>query len=246
MGATPFFESAGTSGDMPRHVAIIMDGNGRWAAARGLARTQGHRQGFEAVRHVVEAACECGVAYLTLYAFSTENWQRPRQEVNTLIAMVRHFVKDTLRELHAQNVCIRVIGRREDFPKSIVAIIDKAEKLTEKNTRLRLTVALSYGARAEITKAVYRVAKAVRGNSLRLEDIDSATVQSYLETCDIPDPDLLIRTGGEKRMSNFLLWQSAYTELLFLDTYWPDFSKQSFKAAMAQFQQRQRRFGAIE
>ena len=231
----------------PTHVAIIMDGNGRWAKARGLPRVMGHRKGAEAVRRAIEAAGECGVSYLTLFGFSSENWNRPEQEVGELMRLFRYYLQSETADLHAKGVKICVIGDRTKFNKETVKLIEFAENQTKSNGTLTLVLALSYGGRQEITAAVRAIAtEAVRGG-IDLDDINEALVSDYLLTRDIPDPDLLIRTSGEQRISNFLLWQAAYTELVFIDCLWPDFKEADLRAAIEVFHSRERRYGlAVE
>jgi undecaprenyl diphosphate synthase len=232
-----------SQGNIPQHVAIIMDGNGRWAKARGLPRIAGHRRGADAVRNAVEAAGELGVRYLTLFGFSSENWRRPADEVSDLMGLLRHYLRSELAELHANGVRLRVVGERERLPQDIVALVANAEETTRANERLHLTVALSYGGRADILAAARSLATDVAAGRLSADAIGEAEFSARLWTAGIPDPDLLIRTSGERRISNFLLWQSAYTEFLFLDTLWPDFGKRDFAAAIADFQRRERRYG---
>lgn len=229
---------------MPVHVAIIMDGNGRWAKARGLPRVAGHKRGAEAVRRTITAAGELGVRYLTLYGFSSENWKRPADEVDDLMGLLRHYLRGEIAELHRNGVRLRVIGDRARLAPDIVALIENAEAMTGANTGLNLIVALSYGARAEITDAVRRIAESAAAGKTAPSSIDEETVTRALWTADIPDPDLVIRSSGEKRLSNFLLWQSAYAELVFVDTLWPDFGKDDLLAAVGEFQRRERRYGA--
>ncbi len=228
----------------PVHVAIIMDGNGRWAKARGLPRTVGHQRGAEAVRRTVRGAAELGIEYLTLFGFSSENWKRPAAEVDDLMGLLRLYLRSEIAELHRNGVRIRVIGDRDRLGRDIVKLIEEAESRTHGNTRLNLTVALSYGGRAEICRAARRIAAAVQAGEIRLDQIDEDLVSRNLLTDGIPDPDLLIRTSGEQRISNFLLWQCAYTELLFLDRLWPDFTKDDLEDAIREFSQRDRRYGA--
>jgi undecaprenyl diphosphate synthase len=231
-------------GAIPRHVAIIMDGNGRWAKARGLPRTVGHREGAEALRRVVRASAELGVDYLTVFGFSSENWKRPPEEVMDLMGLLRLYLRQEIAEIDENGVRLRVIGNRDRLSSDIIQLIEDAEQRTKRNTRLNLTVALSYGGRAEIVWAAQQLAKAVRAGSLDPEDIDEAAFQRHLFTADIPDPDLVIRTSGEKRISNFLLWQSAYAEYVFMDKLWPDFSGEDLKIAITEFGGRKRRYGA--
>jgi undecaprenyl diphosphate synthase len=221
-----------------------MDGNGRWASARHLPRIAGHREGGKAVRRAIEAAIRQGVAWLTLYAFSSENWRRPVAEVTDLTGLLRHTVKTELAEFAANGIRLRVIGDRGRFPTDIQSSLAEAEATTRPNTRLNLTVALSYGGRAEIASAARALAQAVREGSLDPTTIDEATVANHLATAGIPDPDLVIRTSGEQRLSNFLIWQAAYAEFVFLDVLWPDFGPEHFAAALAEFARRHRRFGA--
>jgi undecaprenyl diphosphate synthase len=230
----------------PCHVAIIMDGNGRWAAERGLPRAEGHRQGVDSVRRTVKAALELGVTHLTLFSFSSENWSRPRQEIYDLFGLMRRFVRRDLADLHKNGVRIRVIGTRSGLDDDILRLIDDAVLLTKENSALNLTIAFNYGSRDEIARAAARVAEAVAAGSLDPSDITPERFGSYLDTADLPDPDLLIRTSGELRLSNFLLWQLAYSEFVFVDTYWPDFSRETLEAAIAEYQRRTRRFGGLK
>jgi undecaprenyl diphosphate synthase len=226
-----------------RHIAIIMDGNGRWAAERGLPRVEGHRQGVESVRRTVEAALDLGITHLTLFSFSSENWTRPKQEINDLFGLLRRFIRRDLADLHKKGVKIRVIGSRTGLEPDLLRLIDDAVELTKNNTALNLTVAFNYGARDEIARAARRVAEAISTGSLAPSDVTEERFGSYLDTAGLPDPDLLIRTSGELRLSNFLLWQLAYAEFVFVDTYWPDFSREQLEAAIAEFYRRNRRFG---
>ena len=227
----------------PRHVAIIMDGNGRWAAERGLPRAEGHRQGVESVRRTVEAAADLGVTHLTLFSFSSENWSRPRQEINDLFGLLRRFVRRDLAELHKNGVRIRVIGARAGLEDDILRMLDDAVELTKDNTSLTLTIAFNYGARDEIARAAQHIAEDVKAGIIAAADVTPERFGTYLDTSDLPDPDLLIRTSGELRLSNFLLWQLAYSEFVFVDVYWPDFTKEQFEAAIIEYQRRNRRFG---
>lgn len=228
----------------PAHVAIIMDGNGRWAKARTMPRIAGHRRGAEAVRRTVTAAAELGISYLTLYGFSSENWKRPAGEVDDLMGLLRHYLRGEIAELHANGVRLRVIGERARLAPDIVTLIDNAEALTAGNTGLRLTVALSYGGRAEIVRAARAIAEAVRAGRLDPSAIDEAAFAGQLLTVGMPDPDLVIRTSGEQRISNFLLWQTAYSELVFTSTLWPDFGKADLEKAISEYHGRERRYGA--
>ena len=229
----------------PTHVAIIMDGNGRWARARSLPRVAGHKSGAEAVRRVVRGAAELGIGFLTLYGFSSENWKRPTREIDDLMGLLRWYLRAELAELHTNGVRLRVIGNRKRLPGDIVSLIDHAEEQTRGNGGLSLTIALSYGGREEIVAAAQALAARVQAGTLAPEAIDEEGFASELSTVGIPDPDLVIRTSGEKRLSNFLLWQSAYSELLFLDTLWPDFGKSDLEQAIAEFHRRDRRYGAV-
>ena len=229
---------------VPTHVAIIMDGNGRWAASRHLPRVAGHREGARAVRRTIEAAIDAGVGWLTLYAFSSENWRRPAGEVLDLTGLLRHYLRTEIAELRANGVRLRIIGERTRFARDIQRDLAEAEQSTAVNTRLNLTVALSYGARAEIVAAARAAAEAARDGRLDAAALDEATFGGWLATAGMPDPDLIIRTSGEQRLSNFLLWQGAYAELVFLDVLWPDFDAQNFGAALAAYAGRERRFGA--
>jgi undecaprenyl diphosphate synthase len=228
-----------------RHIAIIMDGNGRWAAERGLPRTEGHRQGVESVRRTVQAARELGITHLTLFSFSSENWSRPRQEISDLFGLIRRFVRRDLADLHKHGVKIRIIGSRAGLDTDVLRLIDDAVLLTKDNSTLHLTIAFNYGARDEIARAARRIAEDVANGSLPAADITPERFGEYLDTAGLPDPDLLIRTSGELRLSNFLLWQLAYSEFVFVDIYWPDFSKETLEAAIAEYQRRSRRFGRL-
>lgn len=229
----------------PRHVAIIMDGNGRWARARGLPRTVGHQRGIEAVKRALQAAGDLGIEYLTLFGFSTENWARPEEEVGELMRLLRVFLRSEVAELHRRGVRLKVIGERERLADDIVKLIEHAEYLTRDNRALHLTVALSYGSRHEIASAARSLAVDAMAGRIDPASIDPQAVAARLFTADLPDVDLIVRTSGEKRISNFLLWQAAYAELIFIDTLWPDFDHADFAAAIGEFQQRDRRYGAI-
>jgi undecaprenyl diphosphate synthase len=229
---------------LPRHIAIIMDGNGRWAQARGLPRIAGHRQGAEAVRRTVRAAGELGIPYLTLFGFSSENWKRPLTEVDDLMGLLRHYLRGEIAELHRNGVRLRVIGDRERLAPDIVTLIANAEELTRENSGVNLTIALSYGGRAEIVAAVRVLAAKAAAGELPADEIDEVVISRHLFTANIPDPDLLIRTSGEQRISNFLLWQCAYSELVFTKTLWPDFGQADLEQAIADFGCRERRYGA--
>jgi undecaprenyl diphosphate synthase len=229
----------------PRHVAIIMDGNGRWAEARGLPRVVGHRSGVEAVRRTVKAASELGIEVLTIYSFSSENWARPESEILALMGLLRRFIQQDLAELHRNGVRIRMIGERTRVDPDLVALIDDAVEVTAQNTALTLVIAFNYGSRFEIAKAAQTLAARVVSGEITLDAITPAALSGALDTDGIPDPDLLIRTSGELRLSNFLLWQSAYTEFVFLDTHWPDFGKEHLTQAIEQYRSRSRRFGGL-
>lgn len=251
MITSPLVESArGTAetrpqgGAVPCHVGIIMDGNGRWAAARHLPRGMGHRRGVEAVRDTVKACQEFGVRYLTLYAFSSENWKRPAGEVGDLMWLLRRYVRQELTELHRSAVRLRFIGRRTRLAPAMCALLDEAEETTRANDGLTLILAIDYGGQDDILGAVRRLAAEAAAGRLRPEEISEADVAAALSTAGIPDPDLIIRTSGEKRLSNFLLWQAAYAELVFVDLLWPDFGREALKAAIEEFGRRERRFGA--
>ncbi len=221
-----------------------MDGNGRWAKARGLPRIEGHRRGAEAIRRVVRSAADLSISYLTIYGFSSENWQRPQAEVRDLMGLLRLYLRGEVAELHRNGVRIRIIGERERLAADINKLIDNAEELTKSNTRLNLIIALSYGGRSEIARAARRLAEEVRQGRMRPEEIDECAFARNLTTAGIPDPDFIIRTSGELRLSNFLLWQSAYAELIFTDRLWPDFDHADLESAVEEFQQRERRYGA--
>ncbi|HUI35168.1 MAG TPA: isoprenyl transferase [Stellaceae bacterium] len=229
---------------LPRHIAIIMDGNGRWAKARGLPRIAGHRQGAEAVRRTVRATGELGIPYLTLFGFSSENWKRPLTEIDDLMGLLRHYLRGEIAELHRNGVRLRVIGDRARLAPDIVTLIANAEELTRENRGVNLTIALSYGGRAEIVAAVRALAAKVLDGELQTSEIDEDLISRHLFTSEIPDPDLLIRTSGEQRISNFLLWQCAYSELVFTKTLWPDFGEADLVQAIADFGCRERRYGA--
>jgi undecaprenyl diphosphate synthase len=230
---------------MPRHVAIIMDGNGRWARAHGLPRTAGHRQGVEAVRRTVRAATEFGIEYLTIFSFSSENWSRPATEVSFLFDLLRRFVRQDVAELHSAGVKILVIGDRVGLEPDIVALIEQTEALTRDNRGLKLVVAFNYGSRQEIAAAARAMAREAAAGTLDPESINPEMFNQFLLSRGIPDPDLLIRTSGEQRLSNYLLWQCAYTEFVFVDEHWPDFSRVTFERAISEYLTRERRFGGL-
>jgi undecaprenyl diphosphate synthase len=231
--------------DVPRHVAIIMDGNGRWAAARGLPRAEGHRRGVEALRTTVRAAGEVGIRYLTIFSFSSENWLRPKSEVDYLLGLLRRFIRHDLAELHANNVRVRIIGEREGLATDIRHLLEEAEQLTRNNDGLDLIVAFNYGARQEMARAARRMAEKVARGELKPEEITAELMARHLDSPDLADPDLIIRTSGEQRLSNFLLWQAAYSELVFLPIYWPDFDRATLEQALEEYRRRERRFGGL-
>lgn len=241
-----YVRECGLDGNIPRHVAIIMDGNGRWATKRGLPRSAGHRAGMEALRDLITASSELGIEALTLYAFSTENWKRPRDEVGTLFSLVVEYFNREISELHEKGVRIRVLGDMSRVPQKARAALMRAEDMTHDNRGLKLNLAINYGARAELVRAARALAEDVSNGGMAPDAIDEAAVSSRLYTSGQPDVDLLIRTGGEMRLSNFLLYQSAYAELLFTDTLFPDFDKAHYLDAIREFQGRSRRFGAIK
>ena len=232
-------------GNLPRHVAVIMDGNGRWARQRGLPRVEGHREGINSVRAVVEASGALGIEVLTLYTFSTENWRRPKREVAALMHLLLHTVQNEVDELDRNNVRLMTIGRLEDLPNYARRAVRKSIERLSKNTGLLVNLALSYSSRIEIADAARKLAEDVLRGSVSPEDITPELFGQYLQTAEIPDPDLLIRTSGEMRISNFLLWQLAYTELYVTDVLWPDFRKREFYAAIEEYQRRERRFGMV-
>jgi undecaprenyl diphosphate synthase len=231
-------------GPLPLHVAIIMDGNGRWAKARGLPRVAGHRKGAEAVRQAITGAIELGVPYLTLFSFSSENWKRPAREVQDLMGLLRRHLRSEIAKMQEEGVRLRVIGQRERLPVDIGRLIEDAEQRTRHNSRLTLVMAISYGGRQEIVASARRLAEEAAAGTLDPATIDETLFQEQLSTAGIPDPDLLMRTSGEQRISNFLLWQLAYSELVFVDKLWPDFTKDDLAAAIREYQRRDRRYGA--
>jgi undecaprenyl diphosphate synthase len=230
----------------PKHVAIIMDGNGRWARARGLPRSAGHKAGVDALRRTVRAASDFGIENLTIYSFSTENWQRPKVEVLFLLDLLKRFIHQDVAELHAAGVKIRVIGNRVDLDGKLVAMLADAEALTANNNKLELVVAFNYGSRQELARAAQKLAQAAVDGKIAVGEITPASLEAELDTAGLPDPDLLIRTGGEMRVSNFLLWQCAYTEFVFVPEFWPDFDEKILAAALEEFRGRDRRFGALK
>ena len=229
----------------PRHVAIIMDGNGRWAKRRFLPRIMGHRRGVEAVRRVVEAAPDLGIEVLTLYAFSSENWKRPADEVSDLMGLLHEYLRKEIAELHAKGVRLSVIGDYQRLSPDLVSLIEHGMEMTRGNARLNLVLALNYGAQDEIVRATRAIAAAARAGRIDPDKIEADDVDSFLDTRDLPPPDLIVRTSGEVRLSNFMLWQAAYAELLFVDTLWPDFDADALAAAVESFAGRDRRYGAL-
>ena len=238
-------QSASWDKPVPKHIAIIMDGNGRWAQSRGLPRAAGHRKGVEAVRRTVRAAIELGVPYLTLFSFSSENWARPASEIDDLMGLVRGYVRRDLTDLHEHGVRLRMIGEREGIEPDLLAMIDEGVTLTQNNTALNLIIAFNYGSRAEIAKAARTLAQQAVEGRIAPAEVTPERISEALDTQGLPDPDLLIRTSGELRLSNFLLWQSAYTEFVFLEAYWPDFGRELLEQAIAEFRNRNRRFGGV-
>jgi undecaprenyl diphosphate synthase len=238
--------ATGLSEGVPRHVAIIMDGNGRWATERGLPRSAGHRQGVEALRRVVRAVGDMGVGVLTLYSFSSENWSRPASEVRFLLGLLRRFIRTDVAELHQANVRIMMIGDRDGLETTLRVMVEEAEALTRSNGGLKLVIAFNYGSRQEITRAVRLIAQKIAGGGLTPQDITPTVVDDHLDTRGLPAPDLLIRTGGEQRLSNYLLWQCAYTEFVFIPEYWPEFNAELLSRAMTTFRMRDRRYGGIK
>ncbi len=230
-------------GTLPKHIAIIMDGNGRWASKRAMPRAMGHKQGVEAIRDIVKASSQIGVEYLTLYAFSVENWNRPSAEVSVLMNLLEYYLKNEVEELHRNNVCLQSIGKISSLPKAAQRLLNDAYEKTKNNTGLKLTLALSYSGRWDIVRAVQMLALDVRSGNLSPEDINEQMMTSYLSTKGLPDPDLLIRTSGEMRLSNFLLWEMAYSEIFITDKFWPEFNRKDFFEAILNYLTRERRFG---
>nr|WP_307428231.1 isoprenyl transferase [Labrys monachus] len=229
----------------PTHVAIIMDGNGRWASKRLLPRFEGHRRGVEALRRTVRAASDIGIRYLTVYSFSSENWSRPRTEVDYLMGLVKRFVRNDLAELHASNVRVRIIGEKDGLDGELAGLLREAENLTEGNSGLTLVVAFNYGSRQEVANAARQLAELVAAGRLQPSDITPERISCHLHTSGIPDPDLVIRTSGEQRLSNFMMWQAAYAEFIFMPLLWPDFDRTALEAALAEYAARERRFGGV-
>lgn len=237
--------AAADEAGVPAHVAIIMDGNGRWAQKRHLPRAEGHRRGVEALRRAVRAAAARGVRYLTIYSFSSENWRRPASEIADLMNLLKLFVRRDLSELHRANIRVRILGERTDLKPDIAALLDETESVTRDNTGLTLIVAFNYGSRQEIVRAARRLAEDVATGRIAPDAIDADVFAARLDLAGVPDPDLIIRTSGEQRLSNFLLWQAAYAELVFLPVLWPDFDEATFDEALAEFARRERRYGGL-
>lgn len=229
----------------PAHIAIIMDGNGRWAKQRGLPRTAGHKAGVEALRQTVRAAGDLDIAYLTIFAFSSENWARPQSEISDLMGLLKLFIRKDLAELHDGGVRVRMIGARETLKPDILALIEEAEQLTAGNRAMDLVIAFNYGARDEMRRALAKIAGKIQTGGLCAKDISEQVISAHLDTASIPDPELIIRTSGEQRLSNFLLWQAAYSEFVFLPCYWPDFGRADLERAIADYEARDRRFGGL-
>jgi undecaprenyl diphosphate synthase len=245
MSQTPLPNILTTPLAAPRHVAIIMDGNGRWAQARGLPRGEGHRRGVEALRRTVRAAGELGIEFLTIFSFSAENWSRPPSEIRDLMVLLRRFIRNDLADLHRNNIRVVVIGERTELAGDIRSLLEEAENLTKANTGLTVVVAFNYGARQEIARAARALAIEVRDGRLTPEQVTAEQLGARLDTAALPDPDLIVRTSGEQRLSNFLLWQAAYSELVFLPIYWPDFDRAALEAAIDEYHRRERRFGGL-
>jgi undecaprenyl diphosphate synthase len=243
-GAEPL-PQRGDSFPVPRHVAIIMDGNGRWAAARGLPRVEGHRRGVEALRRTVRAAGDLGISVLTIFSFSSENWSRPPSEISDLMGLLRRFIRKDLADLDNSNVRVRIIGERADLDRDICLLLQEAEDLTRNNDGLTLVVAFNYGARQEIARAARLLAVEVAAGRMSADDVTPERLGSYFHAPDIPDPDVIIRTSGEQRLSNFLLWQAAYSELVFVPINWPDFDRAALEGAIQEYRRRERRFGGL-
>jgi undecaprenyl diphosphate synthase len=239
----PSLKSSDTA--TPRHVSIIMDGNGRWAEARGLPRREGHRRGVEALRRTVRAAGELGIDFLTIFSFSAENWSRPQSEIRDLMGLLRLFIRNDLADLNRNNVRVLVIGERDDLSPDIRGLVEEAEALTKANTGLTVVVAFNYGSRQEIARAAQKLAREVREGRLDPEHITADRLGASLDTAGLPDPDLIIRTSGEQRLSNFLLWQGAYSELVFMPIFWPDFDRAALEVAIDEYHRRERRFGGL-
>ena len=232
--------------NIPTHIAMIMDGNGRWAKSRFLPRTAGHKAGVESIRKVLKEAAKIGVKHLTLYAFSTENWKRPKLEVDTLMMLLSTYLKNEIVELHKNNVKLTTIGDISQLPKNCFEEIEKAKELTKNNTGINLNIALNYGSRQDIKLALIKLSEDIKSNELDINNIDENTLNNYLSTKSIPSPDLIIRTSGEQRLSNFLLWEAAYSEFYFTDIHWPDFDGEQLRKAIYVYQNRERRFGGLK
>ncbi len=239
-------ETDATAMPMPEHIAIIMDGTGRWAKKRGLPRLAGHQRGAETVRKIVKSCQALGVRYLTLYAFSSENWKRPATEVADIMGLFRLYLRRELNELHNNNVRVRFIGSRDGLADDIIDLIEKTEEKTRNNSSLNLVMAVNYGSQNEIVQAVRKIAGDIEAGRLSAQDVTEECFSRYLETADIPNPDLVIRTSGEKRLSNFLLWQAAYAELEFVDVNWPEFTRECLEGVIRDYQSRERRYGATD
>jgi undecaprenyl diphosphate synthase len=236
----------GSGLEPPRHIALIMDGNGRWASERGLPRIEGHRRGVEALRRTVRAAGDLGVEIMTIYSFSAENWSRPASEISDLMGLLRRFIRNDLAELHKSNVCVRIIGERRGLDPEIRRLLEESEDLTRHNSGLLLIVAFNYGGRQEIARAAERIAMLVKAGAMQPEEVNADVIGRHLDAADLPDPDLVIRTSGEQRLSNFLLWQSAYSEFVFVPVYWPEFDRTALETAIAEYRRRERRFGGLQ
>lgn len=232
--------------NLPQHIAIIMDGNGRWANRRGLPRTEGHRRGIGKIREIIRAADELGIKAITFFAFSTENWKRPKQEIAMLMRSLKIFLNKEIQDFHEKNIRFQQIGRDDPIPKELQALLRKSEELTKNNSGLVVNLALNYGSKAEIIDAIKNIAHSAIRGELNVDELDEDSFSNYLYTAGLPDPDLLIRTSGEMRISNFLLWQLSYAELYFTKRYWPDFSKEDLIAAIDDFQKRDRRYGDVK
>ncbi len=231
---------------IPEHIAIIMDGNGRWAKKRGMPRNVGHSQGSRAVRKICEEAWKFGVKYLTVYAFSTENWSRPKEEIDALMKILRNYLKDAIKQCAENNMRVRIIGDISVLPEDMITSINRLEEVSSVNTGLQFQIALNYGGRDEVLRAVKRAAKKLQAEGKTVDDLSLEDIGTSLDTAGIPDPDLIIRTSGEQRLSNFLMWQSAYSEFYFTDVLWPDFDKKALKEAIEYYGSRNRRFGGLE
>lgn len=250
MGSCPFYACGGIMAEektlkIPRHVAIILDGNGRWAKKRGLPRNMGHVEGCKTVEQTVEDAARLGIEYLTVYGFSTENWKRSAEEVGALMQLFRYYMKRLIKVAKKNNVRVIMIGERSRFDEDIIEGLNRLEEETKDNTRMTFTIAVNYGSRDEITRAVRRMMTDCQAGKLSPEDVDESVIAGYLDTRELPDPDLLIRTSGEQRLSNYLLWQLAYTEFYFTDVLWPDFNKEELVKAIEKYNGRDRRFGGV-